>query len=219
MIFAFLFLTPLTALAAAAGAVSIPIIIHLLNRKRFRIVPWAAMRFLLAAQKRTVRKLRVEQWILLAVRVLLMLLLVLAMISVMPWLEPIWNRLVPGGVRPVVANSGRTHRIIVIDGSFSMGRRHIDGTSFERACAAARQLIHDSQRGDGFSLILAGSPAQVIVQGPSDNAENVGHEIELLRLPHGNSDLGGALVAVDALTAQPLGKYNQREVYFLTDLQ
>ena len=34
-----------------AGAVSIPVIIHLLNRRRFKIVTWAAMRFLLAAQK------------------------------------------------------------------------------------------------------------------------------------------------------------------------
>jgi hypothetical protein len=41
---------PLTALAVAGGAVSIPIIIHLLNRRRFKVVTWAAMRFLLAAQ-------------------------------------------------------------------------------------------------------------------------------------------------------------------------
>src|SRR5205823_3146925 len=75
--FAVFFLTPWTALATAALAASIPVIIHLLNRKRFRVVPWAAMRFLLAAQKRTVRKLRVEQWLLLAIRTLLILLLIL----------------------------------------------------------------------------------------------------------------------------------------------
>src|SRR2546430_7386410 len=102
-IFAFLFLSPLTALVTVVGAASIPIIIHLLNRKRYRIVPWAAMRFLLAAQKRTVRKLRVEQWLLLAIRTLIILLLILAMVSVLPWLEPVWNRVFPGGGRPGVA--------------------------------------------------------------------------------------------------------------------
>src|SRR5437870_9512159 len=102
-IFAFLFLSPLTALVTVVGAASIPVIIHLLNRKRFRVVPWAAMRFLLAAQKRTVRKLRVEQWLLLAIRTLLILLLILAMISVLPWTEPLWNRLFPGGVGPTTA--------------------------------------------------------------------------------------------------------------------
>ena len=60
-LFAFLFETPALAAAAAGGAVSIPIIIHLLNRKRYRIVPWAAMRFLLAAQRKTSRKVRIEQ--------------------------------------------------------------------------------------------------------------------------------------------------------------
>src|SRR6266404_7900838 len=123
-LFAIFFLTPWAALATAAAAASIPIIIHLLNRKRFRVVPWAAMRFLLAAQKRTVRKLRVEQWLLLAVRTLLILLLIAAMVSVLGWVEPLWNRLFPGGVAAVTAKTGRTHRIIVIDGSFSMGRRH-----------------------------------------------------------------------------------------------
>src|SRR5262249_25065835 len=47
---AFFFSGPFSVLATAAGAVSVPVIIHLLNRKRFRVVTWAAMRFLLAAQ-------------------------------------------------------------------------------------------------------------------------------------------------------------------------
>src|SRR5437660_8865020 len=92
------FETPLIALAVAAGAASIPIIIHLLNRKRFRVVTWAAMRFLLAAQRKNARKLRLEQLILLGVRTLLVLLLVLAMASVMPWAEDGWRRLFPESI-------------------------------------------------------------------------------------------------------------------------
>jgi hypothetical protein len=218
-IFAVLFLSPLTALATAAAAVSIPVIIHLLNRRRFRVVPWAAMRFLLSAQKRTVRRIRLEQWLLLAIRMLLILLLVLAMISVMPWMETVWNRLFPGGVGPVAAKTGRTHRIVVLDGSFSMGRQHDDGTSFDRAKAMAKQIVQSSSPGDGFSLILLGSPAQPIVPGPSDNSNNVVHEIDELKLPHGNSDLPGGLALLDKMVSQPLGKYHQREVYVLTDLQ
>ena len=216
---AILFLTPWAALATAVGAASIPIIIHLLNRKRFRVVPWAAMRFLLAAQKRTSRKLRIEQWLLLAIRTLLILLLIGAMVSVLGWAEPLWSRLFPSGVAAVAAKTGRTHRIIAIDGSFSMGRRHVDGASFDRACALAKQLIQDASPGDGFSLLLLGSPVQTIVQGPSDNGANVVNEIQQLRLPHGNSDLAGGLAALDKMVTQPLGKYHQREVYILTDLQ
>ena len=86
-----LFEAPLTAAAVAGGAVSIPIIIHLLNRKRFRVVTWAAMRFLLAAQRKNSRKMRLEQLILLGVRCLMVLLLVLAMASVTPWAEAVWR--------------------------------------------------------------------------------------------------------------------------------
>src|ERR1700730_12682944 len=52
-----------------AGA-SIPVIIHLLNRRKFRETSWAAMQFLLAAIRKNYRRIRVEQWILLAIRTL-----------------------------------------------------------------------------------------------------------------------------------------------------
>lgn len=55
-------------LAVAAGLVSAPIIIHLINRMRFKRIRWAAMEFLLKAQKRNRRRLIIEQLILLALR-------------------------------------------------------------------------------------------------------------------------------------------------------
>lgn len=58
-------------LAAAAALVSVPIIIHLINRMRFKRVRWAAMEFLLKAQKRNRRRLIVEQLLLLLLRCLL----------------------------------------------------------------------------------------------------------------------------------------------------
>ncbi len=46
------------------AAASVPILIHLLNRRKFREVPWAAMRFLLAAIRKNQRRIRIEQWLL-----------------------------------------------------------------------------------------------------------------------------------------------------------
>src|SRR3954454_19393558 len=130
---AFFFSGPFSVLATAAAAVSIPIIIHLLNRKRFRVVIWAAMRFLLAAQRKNSRRLRLEQLILLGVRTLLVLLLVLAMASVMPWAEDWWHRIFPENAAWATSGSLRTHKILVIDGSFSMGLKAGDKTCFDRA--------------------------------------------------------------------------------------
>src|SRR5262245_6168282 len=101
-----------TTLAVAAGAASIPIIIHLLNRKRFRIVTWAAMKFLLAAQKQNTRRMRLEQIILLAVRTLIVLLIILAMASVMPWAEKVWSDFWPEGAKVAEARGGRTHKML-----------------------------------------------------------------------------------------------------------
>jgi hypothetical protein len=61
-------------LAAGGALVSSPIIIHLINRMRFRRVKWAAMEFLLKSQKRNRRRLIIEQLILLMLRCLLVIL-------------------------------------------------------------------------------------------------------------------------------------------------
>jgi hypothetical protein len=69
-----MFLNP-WALAIGLLAISVPIIIHLINRMQFRRVRWAAMEFLLAAQKRMRQRLLIEQLLLLLLRILLMLLM------------------------------------------------------------------------------------------------------------------------------------------------
>ncbi len=56
----------------------IPIVIHLLHKRKYRETTWAAMRFLIAAAKKNARRIRIEQLILLMVRVLILLLLVFA---------------------------------------------------------------------------------------------------------------------------------------------
>ena len=151
----------LTTLAVAAGAASVPIIIHLLNRNRFRVVTWAAMRFLLAAQRKNTRRMRLEQLILLAVRVLMVVLLVLAMASVYSWANGpgrLWSWLFPDTFVRAAAGSQRTHKILVIDGSFSMALKAGDRSCFDRARQAAIRLIEDSPGGDGFSVLLMAAP-------------------------------------------------------------
>src|SRR5437867_9807318 len=62
-----LFLNP-GYLAVGLALISVPIIIHLINRMRFRRIRWAAMEFLLKAQKRMRKRLIIEQLLLLALR-------------------------------------------------------------------------------------------------------------------------------------------------------
>jgi hypothetical protein len=68
-----LFLNP-AALTVGGALISAPILIHLINRMRFKRLRWAAMEFLLKSQKRNRRRLILEQLLLLLLRCLLILL-------------------------------------------------------------------------------------------------------------------------------------------------
>ena len=74
--------SPALAAGAAAVAVGVPLLVHLLFRKRYQVVPWAAIRFLLVAERR--HKRRIDQWLLLALRTLALVLFLFAMIATTP---------------------------------------------------------------------------------------------------------------------------------------
>ena len=70
------FLAPLLLFGAVFAAA--PIIIHLLTRRRFKLVEWAPMEYLKLTLRTNRRRLQLEQWILLAIRTLVILLLIFA---------------------------------------------------------------------------------------------------------------------------------------------
>ncbi len=76
------------------AAASVPILIHLWNKRQYREVSWAAIEYLLAAMRKNSRRMRIEQLLLLAVRTLLVVLLVLAVAQ--PYFDQIGLPFVPG---------------------------------------------------------------------------------------------------------------------------
>ncbi len=207
---------PALAVGAALLAVGVPVLIHLLSRQRYQIVPWAAVRFLLAAQKRNRR--RIDRWLLLAARVLGLSLPLAGMLAATPWAEELWQRIRPGPP-DAVSNAPRTHRILVIDGSLSMTARAGNGTRFDTALAQAEQAVRAANPGDGFTLIVLAGPAQAVVPGPSADADKVLAELHNLKPTHGAADLAGGLALVaDTLAKSPKG-YPRRQVLLFTDLQ
>jgi hypothetical protein len=187
------------------AAASVPVILHLLNRRKYRQVTWAAMRFLLAAIRKNRRRIRIEQWLLLAIRTLLILLVVTAMAK--PFLESFG----------VVIAGRKVHRVLVLDASLSMGYISGGTSRFDQAKALAAQLVKASRRGDAISVILMGEPPRVVIGEPSTNLREVEREIGELAITHGTTDLTATFAAVDrVLDASSIG---QKEVVFLTDLQ
>src|SRR3974390_3565036 len=70
------FLTPL--FLAGLGAVAVPILIHLIQRERKRVVQFPSLMFLQRIPYQSVRRRRIRHWFLLAMRVAAVALLVLA---------------------------------------------------------------------------------------------------------------------------------------------
>src|SRR6478735_7593927 len=57
-------------LLAALPLVALPIIIHLINQRRFQTIRWGAMMFLLAANRLSRGYARLRQWLIMAFRML-----------------------------------------------------------------------------------------------------------------------------------------------------
>ena len=193
---------PLLYALAAAG---VPVLIHLLNRRRFREVSWAAMQFLLAAVRRNRRRVRIEQWLLLLLRTLVVILVVMAMAK--PFLETFG----------AVISGRKTHRVLVVDDSLSMGYTSGESSRFEQAKELASQLVKDSRQGDVISVILMGDPPKVVIGDPSPSSGEVRKEIAELQLSHGGTDLAATFEKV--ATVLEVSPIQQKEVIFLTDLQ
>jgi hypothetical protein len=210
-----LHVAPLVALGFAnllmlgwLGAAAAPIIIHLWSKRRYREAPWAAMEFLLAALRKNSRRLRLEQWLLLAVRTAVMLLVALALAQ--PYVERLGLSFVPGQ---------RTLKVFVIDGSYSMAYKPTDKSRFDRARQLAAQIVEDSPQGDAFLLVLMASPPSVIVGTPAAEPRDFLAEIDNLKRLDGGADLAATLVLLEGLlTKTETAGLEQREVYFLTDL-
>jgi hypothetical protein len=115
-------------LLAGAVLVSLPIIIHLINRMRFKRVRWAAMEFVLKSQKRNRRRLIIEQLLLLALRCLLVL---LGVILVSRYLGFTWAMFEPQN----------TVHVVVLDDSLSMTDQWRQEGDNKDCFATGRELI------------------------------------------------------------------------------
>ena len=202
----------LWGLAAAA----VPWIVHLLSRRRFREMPWAATQYLLAALEESKRRMRLEQWLLLLLRTLLVLLVVAALAR--PSVPSAGSTAGGGGEGP---SPLKTHHVFVLDASYSMAYRPTDKTRFDRAREIIAQMVQDSPEGDAFSLVLMSGQPRIVVGTPAFRRDEFLREVERLELPHGGADLARAMALVEevlALAKHEAHRLDRCRVCFLTDL-
>jgi hypothetical protein len=196
--------------ALAAG---IPILIHLWSKRRYRETTWAAMEFLLRAMKKNARRIQLEQLLLLAMRVGVLVLLALALAEPGCSTAPLIGGSLAGG--------GQTHTVLVLDGSYSMEYRPQEQTHFETAKKMAIEVVENARQGDGFTLVLMADTPRVVIAAPAFDPGDVIEEINGLRALDGGANLLASLAEVEKIldaVAREQPRLTQNKVCFFTDL-
>src|SRR5258708_15825344 len=96
------------------GALAIPVLIHLIQRERKRVVEFPSLMFLRRIPYQSVRRRRIRDWLLLAMRLAALALVVLA------FARPFFRR---SELAAATQNRAR-EAVILVDTSYSMEYRH-----------------------------------------------------------------------------------------------
>ncbi len=198
------FLNPMMLLGLLG--ISLPILVHLLSRKRYDIIHWGAMQFL-ELGRRTKRKIRLEGWLLLAIRMLLIALITFALAR--PW--------VSGGLLSKFISIQSRDIVFVIDGSYSMGWEGEASTPHSAAIQWVHRFMEELNPGDTISIIDARNQPRLVTESPTHQFEMVRETLNQLPPPSGSSNLPNAI----SKAIQTLSKTSnlKREIIILTDDQ
>lgn len=183
-------------------AASLPLLIHLLNRRRLKRMRFPAVRFILLSQRRISRSHRLRHWIVLALRTFAVCLLVLLL-----------SRPVFQTGAGLFAGGGPLSVVVLLDNSLSM-KWSQEGEGFDRAKAAARRLFSSLREGDRGAVIPASqagrSPARLKAE-----REILIRDLEGVKIADGTADFSLALKQAYALLREPAG---QKEIWLISDM-
>jgi hypothetical protein len=184
-------------LLAGLAAAAIPILLHLLARREPPTIVFPAVRYLVTTTREHQRRLKLQNWLLLCLRTLLLVLLVLAAAA-------------PSIPETGVAGHGPSALVLIVDNSPSSGAVLRGTPTIRQLVAAGRQVLARATPQDVLWLITADGIPRREDQAALDQLLT-GLSISPRRL-----DLGAALgMAEEVLGPEP----RPGEIVLLTDLQ
>lgn len=189
------------------GALALPILIHLWQRRRVVQIPFGTLRFLKAVAARTRRSSRLENILLLFLRCLIFALVALAVAR--PVMLARSARVFGGEVPRTV--------VLLLDNSASMGVQVGGQTRLDASKACALALLDDLKQGDRAAVLAAGDRVAFVVAEPTIDRAVARKAVESIRLTETRSDFAVALreAAKIALHAER----GERQIFFFTDSQ
>jgi hypothetical protein len=196
------FLNVLLLTGMAAGA--IPIVIHLFNRRRFRVIEWGAMHLLEEILRTQRRRLKIEQLILLLIRIAIPV--VLAICLARPVLTGL-SRL---------AGKAKTSMVLLIDCSGSMNAADATQSRLSQARKEASGILDSLPNGSEITIVWM-SGRNPIVHGPSFDPSRARGWLSTMQEGYGTADIGAGLDrAIEILSR---AHFVDRELIVLSDFQ
>ncbi len=187
-------------------AAGIPVLIHLLNLKKLKKIEFSTLSFLKELQKNKIRKLKVKQWLLLALRVLIILFLVTA------FARPTLKGLALGGT----TSAAKTTAVFILDDTFSMSAVDAGGSWFNQAKQTILSLLNNLQEGDEAALVLVSDQGNGEIK-PTLNLGEFSGMVRDADISYSSGTINHALIrAADILGNS---KNFNREIYLLSDFQ
>ncbi|QDU38655.1 hypothetical protein Mal4_29850 [Maioricimonas rarisocia] len=194
------------AMLFGLAAVALPVIAHLLSKRKYDVVQWGAMQFLELGQ-RTRRRIRLEELLLLALRMAVVAIVAIAMAR--PWMK--------GGLFAQFTRGGQRDVVFVLDSSYSMGWQGKGETPHEAAIDWIHDYLETLSAGDTVALLDARSQVRPVIRTLTADFSQVRRSIDALPQPSGTSDLTDAIDRGLQILAE--GTTATRELIVLTDGQ
>jgi hypothetical protein len=145
------------------AAVALPIVIHILNRRRLRKIPFSSLEFIFELSQRRMSKVNLRRWIVLLLRTLAILLVVLAFAR--PTLQSNAALFLPG--------ESPKHVVICLDASASMGVERETGTAFTVAKDIAKRVVDDSGDNDLIDVVVCAARTEPVFESGTRNKQIV----------------------------------------------
>lgn len=164
----------------------LPLVIHLLRHNKARVIPFPSILLLRSTHTKTWKRSRLQEWLLLLVRTLILLLLVLLMAG------PSVNAVLPSWMAPREMSLA-----LIIDNSASMSAARGDSSFLWQAGSSALKLV-STLSPDSRVAVLCGSKGNKILCGLAGPAE-AARQIESIEQTELGTDLAGAILRADAL--------------------
>lgn len=142
-----------SAFLGGLAAVSVPVVIHMLQSPRARQIDFPSVRFLKMVQRKATRRTRLKNLLLMLLRMALIALICLGMAK--PWEESEETNVLPDA--PV-------SMVLVLDHSYSMGYRDRGRTRLDQARQAALDLVDTLKPGDEVAVLLANETVEPCVR-------------------------------------------------------